>query len=214
MTDQLGTPWHAGDELQILHAVRLAGFADTDAIADRVGRADESFHDWLGSLERRHLIECMAFADSDGWIITDAGRARDAELLQLERQARDSLPVLHTTLDEFESGINAHLVRVITEWQLRSPTGHAAESGGIVGELTELGRALSELMRDLTGRVPRFSRYPRQFSAAVERARAGDTRWIAGVGLLSCHVVWAELHQDLLSSAGRERSTTAGADQS
>ncbi|MGM7666715.1 hypothetical protein [Microbacterium sp. A93] len=77
-------------------------------------------------------------------------------------------------------------------------------------ELNEQGESLGHLLEDLTHRLPRFTRYPRQFAAAVQKARASEDRWVAGVGILSCHTVWAELHQDLLASLGRARGAEPG----
>lgn len=68
---------------------------------------------------------------------------------------------------------------------------------------------LDGLMATVVHRLPRFGRYPQQFRQALEQASGGDMRWVAGVGILSCHVVWAELHQDFLSSLGRERTPGA-----
>ncbi|SDT05687.1 hypothetical protein SAMN04489751_3633 [Brevibacterium sandarakinum] len=194
----------SSDELLVLHAVRLAGFADSGAVVNRVDLPASSVGDTLRGLEGQRLIERMAFADSGGWILTDAGKSRNAELLREELEASGAWPVLHATAEDFESSVNPRLVRVITEWQL-DRADNSVEV--LLRELTDLADALSALMGELAARLPRFARYSRQFSAAVEKARAGEDQWVAGVGRLSCHIVWAELHEDLLSSLGRDRST-------
>lgn len=200
--DRFDLTWHSSDELLVLHTVRLAGFADTGAVVDRVDLPASSVGDTLRVLEGQHLIERMAFADSGGWILTEAGKSRDAEILREELEASGAWSVLHATAEEFESSVNPRLVRVITEWQLD----RADSNAEVLRELTDLADALSALMAELAARLPRFARYPRQFSAAVEKTRAGEDQWVAGVGRLSCHIVWAELHEDLLSSFGRDRS--------
>lgn len=199
------TTWQSCDELLALHAVRLAGFADTEAVADRVELPADIVGDTLCVLEGQHLIERMAFADSGGWILTDAGKSRDSELLQEELEASGARPVLQATADDFESSVNPRFVRAVTDWQLRSSADRTDRGVEVLLELTALADALSDLMADLVGQLPRFSRYPRQFSAALHKARADDHQWVAGVGRLSCHIVWAELHEDLLSSLGRDR---------
>lgn len=200
------TSWQSSDELLVLHAVRLAGFADTEAVADRVDLPATIVGDTLRLLDGQQLIERMTFADSGGWILTDAGKSRDGELLQEELEAAGSRPVLHATAGDFESGINPRLVRAVTDWQLQSSDDRTDRSVEMVRELTDLGDALRDLMADLDAQLPRFGRYQRQFSAALQMARAGEHQWVAGVGRLSCHIVWAELHEDLLSSLGRDRS--------
>lgn len=204
--DRSDLKWHSSDELLVLHAVRLAGFAGTQAVADRVDLPASNVDDTLRVLAGQHLIERMAFADSSGWILTDAGKSRDAEILREELEASGACPALHVTVEDFESRHNPRLVRVITEWQLHPSTDRGDSSVEVLRELTDLADALSALVAELAALLPRFARYPRQFSAALEKARAGDDQWVAGVGVLSCHIVWAELHEDMLSSLGRGRS--------
>lgn len=206
MAERSDAPWRSSDELLVLHAVRLAGFADDEAVTDRVDSPTVAIGDTLRDLTVRGLIEHMSFADTGGWILTEAGKLRDGELLALELQASGSGPVLRSTIEDFESSANARLVTVVTDWQLQSATERSDSAVEVMRELTALADELTTLMTGLVEQLPRFGRYPRQFSAAVARARAGDHEWVAGVGRLSGHTVWAELHQDLLSSLGRGRS--------
>lgn len=206
MTAERSDSWQSREELLVLHAVRLAGFADTEAVADRVDLPANIVGDTLCVLNRQHLIERMTFADSDGWILTEAGKSRDGELLKEELEASGARPVLQATAEDFESSVNPRLVRAVTDWQLHSSADRTDRSVEVLRELTDLADALSDLMAELDAQLPRFNRYPRQFSAALHEARAGDHQWVAGVGRLSCHIVWAELHEDLLSSLGHDRS--------
>ena len=41
---------------------------------------------------------------------------------------------------------------------------------------------------------------------AVERARAGDGRYVASPRVDSYHGIWFELHEDLIALAGRTRA--------
>jgi hypothetical protein len=204
--ERSGTTWRSRDELLVLHAVRLAGFADTAAVVDRVDLPADSVDGTLHVLEGQQLVERIAFADTGGWILTEAGKSRDAELLHEELGASGARPILQATVDGFESAANPRLVRAVTDWQLRASGDRPQHSVEVLRELTDLADVLGDLMTGLDARLPRFGRYSRQFSAALEKARAGDYEWIAGVGRLSCHIVWAELHEDLLSSLGRDRS--------
>ncbi|WP_022891332.1 hypothetical protein [Agromyces subbeticus] len=198
--------WRSRDELLVLHAVRLAGFADTAAVADRVALPASIVGETLRVLEVQHLVERLTFADSGGWILTEAGKSRDGELLREELDAAGAQPILQATVEEFESSVNPRLVRAVTDWQLDTSGDRTDRSIEVLRELTDLADSLGDLMVELCTHLPRFARYPRQFSAALEKVRAGDHQWVAGVGRLSYHVVWAELHEDLLSSLGRDRS--------
>ena len=201
------TTWRSRDELLVLHAVRLAGFADTAAVTDRVDLPTDSVGATLHVLEGQQLVERMAFADTGGWILTEAGKSRDAELLHEERDASGARPILQATVEDFESAANPRLVGAVTDWQLHDSSDRSQHSVEFLRELIDLADVLGNLMTELDARLPRFGRYSRQFSMALEKARAGDYEWIAGVGRLSCHIVWAELHEDLLSSLGRDRSS-------
>lgn len=192
----------------VLHAVRLGGFADTSGVAERAMLPLPAVEEVLRGLERQGYVEFMDFAGSGGWILTESGRTHDAGLHANEMAAPGIRPLVESAAVEFEQ-INPRLVRLVTEWQLADPAdgvgGRAEARRRVISELDEVYLALDELMERLVAGVPRFGRYPRQFAAAVDRVRAGDDDWIAGVGMLSCHAVWAELHQDLVSGLGRER---------
>src|SRR5690625_4945332 len=152
--------WRSSDELLVLHAVRLAGFADTEAIVARFELSAGSVGDTLRVLEGESLIERMAFADSSGWILTDAGKSRDAEMLREELDASGARPVLHATVENFERSMNPLLVRVITEWQLHPSTNRPDSRVEVLHELTEERKGLSDLMAELVARLARFGRYP------------------------------------------------------
>jgi hypothetical protein len=48
--------------------------------------------------------------------------------------------------------------------------------------------------------------YRTRLARAIERARAGDQRFVASPRVDSCHGVWFELHEDLIQLAGRTRA--------
>lgn len=165
--------------------------------------------DQLGALEKQGLVEYLAFGDARGWILTERGKERDTQLLREELNESGAAAELAAALVDFEKTLNAQLVRVITEWQLQPSMEQENSSEAVLKELTALAERLDGLMATVVHRLPRFGRYPQQFRQALEQASGGDMRWVAGVGILSCHVVWAELHQDFLSSLGRERTPGA-----
>ena len=53
---------------------------------------------------------------------------------------------------------------------------------------------------------PRLADYRTRLSMAVERARAGDGRYVASPRVDSYHGIWFELHEDLIALAGRTRA--------
>ncbi len=53
--------------------------------------------------------------------------------------------------------------------------------------------------------LQRFDGYADRFTAALERVLHGNRAWVDQTGIDSCHTVWIELHEDLLSTLGLER---------
>lgn len=197
--------------LLVLQAVRLAGVAGLDAILDRALIDDRDADRVLSAAAASEEVEWFSFGDSSGWIITEAGSARLAALLR-DESAGAPAAVLASTLEAFEP-LNGQFVGLVSQWQLRSTSAVAGgfgaaeveEAAHLLDELAVVGSQLRETLAGLIRVLPRFGRYPAQYASALEQARHEGLRWVTGVGLLSCHVVWAELHQDLLSSLGRGR---------
>lgn len=201
-------------DLLMLQGLRLAGVASADRLESRALLPAEVIERELERQAASGYIERLSLGDFGGWVLTSRGAAYLADLLEHDLREAGSRTVLEATVEEFDD-LNARFVDVVSEWQLRSSddgtdpsVGDEAES--LLRVLSSMSAELRELLAPLIRALPRFGRYPAQFGLALEKARGGDMAWVAGVGILSCHVVWAELHQDLLSSLGRERNPERG----
>lgn len=220
------TPQPAGPHpdparLRVLHAVRLLGFADTDPLAARAGTTPDRALDVLRGAEHEGWVRYVSFADLGGWSLTDAGTTENERLLAQERLAADSEGMISSVHTDFRP-LNARLLRAATDWQLLSatdgrltPNDHedAAWDGRVLDELESLGAALRPLVTRLTHVLPRFAGYDERFAAALRLARAGDTRWVSGTDVDSCHRAWFELHEDLLATLGIERGQERGQEE-
>ena len=69
-----------------------------------------------------------------------------------------------------------------------------------------LVEAVEPALAALTACLPRFAQYEGRFSEALHRG-AADPQWISAPGVDSIHTVWFELHEHLLVSLGRDRSS-------
>lgn len=211
-------PVRSTPELLTLQALRLAGFAEERAIADRALLPAGQLGDLLDGAVRSGYVEPLRFAEAHGWILTETGHARLAALLERDVDDADARDVLATTIAEFErpEGINARFVETVSKWQLRSTAavqpalGAAEDLEALLSELAVLGERLRTVLAALSDRLPRFGRYPAHYDLAMRRARSEGLGWVTGVGILSCHAVWAELHQDLRSSVGEDRTPEVG----
>ncbi|MEV0248753.1 hypothetical protein AB0H76_19280 [Nocardia sp. NPDC050712] len=196
-----------------LHAIRLGGFVDTPAVADRysmpVGLAESHVRDF----RTRGWISRFRFGDDAGWSLTDSGRAENERLLAEELSACGAEALLTDRYRAFLP-LNTRLVQACTAWQLTIlPDGSmrendhtdAARDQQILTELDSLAQQLAPLIADLTERLARFSGYDTRFAAAVFRA-ADRPEMVTGVEHDSAHRVWFELHEDLIATLGIDRS--------
>lgn len=208
-------------ELLVLHALRLAGMADDDAVARRTGLDPYLVTELLLDDEAHGWVTRVDFAGTGGWALTDRGRAADTANLAAELDACGSRPVVEAAHRAFEP-LNARLVSTCTDWQLRpterdrfAANDHSdpAWDTRVLAELAAIDTELARLITPLAAALPRFGGYDDRYRAALAQARTGGREWIAGVGVDSCHAVWMELHEDLLSTLGVARGTEAGTDR-
>ncbi|MEU8181177.1 transcriptional regulator [Micromonospora sp. NPDC049044] len=202
-------------DLSVLHSVRVAGLASDAAVSRRTGIDLDAAAELLGDFEAYGWVTHVEFAGTGGWTLTERGREQDARRLGEELDRTGARATVEQAHKEFEA-LNGLLVRACTDWQLRPVEGDRLASndhsdpqwdGRVLDELTAIGAELTRLIGVLVSVLGRFDGYADRFDAALARARAGDGQWVAGVGVASCHAVWMELHEDLLSTLGIARGT-------
>jgi hypothetical protein len=200
-------------ELLVLHSVRIQGMADDDAVALRFGLDEADTREILLDDEAYGWVRQAAFASTAGWSMTDRGRAEDNRRLAEELADAGARPVVEQAHEAF-GPLNARLLQACTDWQLRpedgdrlAPNTHADKEwdAAVLAELETLDGELAPLVTELNSALTRFEGYDTRFAAALGKARAGRGEWVAGTGMGSCHAVWMELHEDLISTLGIER---------
>jgi hypothetical protein len=198
-------------ELRTLHTVRLLGFAETADVADRTGLDAVRVREQLLDLEALGRVTRPGGTGSSGWAVTDAGRAHDDHLLAAELAATpgaaDALRAAYAEL----LPLDARLRHACTDWQLRPTDGDPFAANDhtdttwdatLLVELVSIRRSLRPLAAWLTATLPRFDGYADRFTEALDRALGGDPAWVTGAGVDSCHAVWSELHDDLVTTLG------------
>lgn len=200
-------------ELLVLHAVRLVGFADSGAVAERAGTSHPEALRMLSEAEREGWVQHAAFADLDGWSLTESGKAENERQLASERVVADPTGTVAAVYRHFLP-LNARLLRAVTDWQIKAteadkfaPNDHAdlVWDRRVLDELTALGRELAPLIERLSAVLPRFDGYTSRFAFALCKARVGQRDWIDKSNLDSCHTVWFQLHEDLVATLGVDR---------
>lgn len=199
-----------------LHAVRLLGFADTGGVARRFHQAEQATHERLLDAEALGLVTRSRFADQAGWSLTDRGRVEDERRLADELEGAGLRPMATDVHARFVP-LNARLQDAATRWQVR-PTHNDPLAGNdhtdhrwddrVIESLRSVGHGLRPLDAELASALDRFAGYAARFDQALTRVDRGEGRWIDGLGIDSCHVVWMQLHEDLLATLGLARGHT------
>lgn len=185
-------------DLLVLHAVRLKGFADTTAVADRFGLDPDQTREDLLDARAHGWVSRSSFADLAGWSLTETGRRRNEDQLRDELDRTGTRGTIATVHERFVP-LNTRASQVFTASQLES--GRAADT---VGHLADLAGQLRDVERSLAAHLGRFAGYHDRFAGALARA-GDDPTWITGVEVDSCHRVWFELHEDLIATLGITR---------
>jgi hypothetical protein len=197
----------------VLHTLRLSGFVDADRVAQRTGEDRAVVQEMLEQAGRDgYAVERSGRIS--GWILTPEGRAAHARMLAEELAEHGCRPQVEQANEAFLA-LNEPFKEICTAWQLRplgSPNDHTdpAYDAAVVAGLEALHPQAVAVTAGLAGVLPRFGRYEGDFTAALDRLRSGDTRALAAPLSGSYHDHWMELHQDLLSTLGRERSSVDG----
>jgi len=193
-------------ELRALVAIQIT--RDLERAENTSGLGPTGFAELAEKLSRLGLVRKGARGRLE---LTESGRARLSELLSAEQKAleRDDLAALY---GEFLR-LDAELKSAITDYQTAHGRGAVGPGGGKerLGEAALQvrleavhGQALSLLERIAAGR-PRFATYARRLERAFSGIREGKREFVAAASVDSYHTIWFELHEDLLTTMGKER---------
>ncbi len=186
--------------LAVLMALRVKGRAGAAMVAS-AARLSEV--ETLSVLERARDDGMVRKSDAE-WALTDAGRRALAARCAREPMDRAAVTALYRRF----LAVDAELKARITAWQLGDPAAAGAR-GPLRGmsSLVTAGEPAVAVAGDLARIVPRLHPYAARLAAALEAVRAGDARFIASPCVESLHQVWFELHEDLLATLGRSRTS-------
>lgn len=203
-------PHPTSPDLLVLHALRCIGFVSLGRVSDMTGLPGSDVESELISLGVAGLVRYEP-GDFGGWGLTDAGRAVDAGRIADELDAAGARTAVTKAYQDFLV-LNPELLDLCTAWQLR-PTGGAAtpndhaDSGydtRVLDLLTDFHQRAGVVCADLSSALRRFARYTARLTDALTRVRSGELDYITD-NLESYHVVWFQLHEDLLATLGLPR---------
>jgi hypothetical protein len=141
-------------------------------------------------------------------VLTPAGKAAHAEWARLETGS-DELLAAEAAYQRFLQ-FDKQVKRLTTEWQLSSGNsrkdGYTAEDWDLIDRLGAAHEKAAAVVSVLGRAVPRFAGYPRRLRQALQHLEDGDRAWFSGITCDSYHLVWWQLHEDLLLALGVPRS--------
>ncbi|HEY5890837.1 MAG TPA: transcriptional regulator [Acidimicrobiia bacterium] len=146
-----------------------------------------------------------------GWSLTDSGRSVDDEALGKQLDALGSRHPIHDCYQRF-LGLNPTLLEICSDWQMLT-VGNAPilndhtdadYDARVLSRLIRVDTSAQDLLTEMASLLDRFGIYRRRLSAALEQAIAGSHSHVAD-SLDSYHMVWFQLHEDLLTTLGISR---------
>lgn len=195
----------------VLHGLRLKGFGEAPAIADAVGLDVGTVEEHLAKLQADELA-LRRDGRLAGWALTAAGRLEQQRLAAEDAADAGATDAVHRAYERF-LGLNVQVLGACTDWQVRNdaPNDHAdaAHDTAVLERLRGIHAALAPILDDLAGALARYRHYAPRFDAAIARLDAGEFEWFTKPLIDSFHTIWFELHEDLLSTLGIERSQEA-----
>src|SRR5262245_53270815 len=205
-------PHESDSRLLVLHALRLKGTADAATVAATADLPADEVAAQLEKLAGEGLAAESTGALA-GWSLTATGRTEHRRELRREVDAAGARATVTGAYERFRA-LNAGVLDACSRWQVRTVGGQMvrndhhdrAYDARVVAELARLGDQAAPLVDDLAGALARYQGYKPKLQEAVRRVEAGEGDWFAKPVMPSFHTVWFELHEDLLTTLGLERS--------
>jgi pyruvate, orthophosphate dikinase len=222
---ELGVPIGAGDEAppaaasaparpatldDAIRVVSIKGFATSANLADALGGAPGTVQPLLDTL----VVDGLAATVAGAYRLTDAGTARATELLERDR-AGWGTEAATAALDAFLA-LDRRMKDTVTAWQLKpaepgaepavNDHGDADYDRSVLDRLAALHADAATWLGPIEPACPRLAGYRPRLARALERAVAGDGKFVASPRVDSYHGIWFELHEDLIQLAGRSRA--------
>jgi hypothetical protein len=198
--------------LLVLHGLQLKGHAPASALAVTIERPVADVARELRSLAGEGLVVERTGAPA-GWGLTTGGRRVAGDLVSAEVDEAGARLAVERSYRRFRA-LNAGVLDACSRWQVRTVAGEdvvndhtdPAYDARVVADLAGLQERAEPLLADLAGALDRYRSYGPRLRHAVDRVEAGDGRWFTKPAMPSYHTVWFELHEDLLTTLGLDRS--------
>lgn len=187
------------DEYSILHALKVRGFTEAQPLSESTGLTTSDVANLLAKAVEDGYVKHRT-GRITGYLLTADGRARHTQLRHIVVTA-DQISALEPAYESFLAP-NKEFKAVTTDWQLVA----AGDIGVVLPRLTEVHAQLSSVLTAASSAIKRFASYQPRFDRSFEAFSNGDGQALAAPMTESYHDVWMELHEDLLTTLGHERT--------
>lgn len=189
----------------VIHVLRIRGFADVRGVADSLVRDVEGVQSLLSELVATGMARL--FEARGIYQLTPLGVEEHESLLEVLLRP-ESRSLVRDLYEEFLI-LNSQFKDLCTSWQIRDgqPNQHddVNYDSGCIGTLEELVAATQGVLHGLSSPMPGFDRYSRRLEHALKRLIDGDRSMFTGVACGSVHDIWMEIHEDLIRVLGVDR---------
>jgi len=187
------------DDLHLLTllAVRLRGRGDAEAVRSTVGDlvGDASVSIGVAMESATGLEQVRTRGDEGRVSLTEAGRAELDAYLAADTDVAGRADLV--TVYEAFLPTNRDFLGACVGWQ----------DGDVdLADLADIVARLDPILDRLIELRTRFSSYQPRFEAALDQS-ATDPRWVDSPRFDSIHTIWFELHEHLLATLGRDRTS-------
>lgn len=198
---------------ELLLVLRLRAFAAVPVLVERTGESESVVADELRELDEWGLVR---FRDgmASGWTLTPEGRRHGEALIRRELAEHGDADALEAGYLEFLP-LNSEMLSVVTDWQTvvsggqHVPNDHSdpERDAAVLSRFDTLHSSAVPVLDALQRASALFGGYPRRLAEAHRQVRNGRIEWLAKPTVDSYHGIWFELHEHLLATLGRDRST-------
>jgi hypothetical protein len=209
---------HVCDPLDLtLHGVRVLGYATAARVAGRYRLDAAVVEEALLDFEATGWVQHRSFGGSSGWALTEDGRVEDERRLAAELDLTGARQVVAAAHLAFLP-LNRRFGQACTRWQVRPLPGDPMAFNDhsdprwddqVLQALTSLGRSFGRVCDQLAAVLARFDGYAGRYASALAKVDAGQHAWVDAHDRDSLHMVWIQLHEDLLATLGIPRGSDA-----
>lgn len=197
----------------MLHTLRMTSVANADQIGVRTELDSRDTSTVLADLAERGFVTERT-GRLAGWTLTASGRTEGERLLVAELEAAGERLAVDAAYRRFLE-VNPTFLQLCTQWQLVEIDGvqtlndhqDPVRDAAVLDRLAEVHDVVLGIGDDLTTALERFHGYRPRFEYAMSRLEANDVDWFTKPLIDSYHSVWFELHEDLLATLGRDRTS-------